>query len=126
MLLFVTFAAFSQTSLDHVLSELAAVRDFKETAISPDGARVAWVVGLDSKDGLPSRNSSIYMTELARRPRKARRVSAGAGKSCMERGLAWSPDNARLAFLSDCAKSGQLATLRHGRHRRRRRASSPA
>src|SRR6266567_8663099 len=37
VLLFVTSAAFSQTSLDHVLSELAAVRDFKEAAISPDG-----------------------------------------------------------------------------------------
>jgi dipeptidyl aminopeptidase/acylaminoacyl peptidase len=39
---------------------------------------------------------------------KARRVSAGSGKSCMEHGLAWSPDNVRLAFLSDCAKGGQL------------------
>src|ERR1051326_4082832 len=26
----------------------------------------------------------------------------------MERGLAWSPDSSRLAFLSDCAKGGQL------------------
>src|SRR5438105_125670 len=106
-LMFITLSAFSQTSLDRVMSELAAVRDFKETAISPDGARVAWAVGLDTKAGLPSRNSAVYMTEL-RGAAKARRVTAGPGKACMERGLAWSPDSARLAFLSDCAKDGQL------------------
>src|SRR5690349_17926866 len=92
-LLFLTSAAFSQTSLDRVLYELAAGRDFKEAASSPDGSRVAWVVALESKGGLPSRKSAVYMTER-RGAAKARRVSAGAGKACMERGLAWSPDNA--------------------------------
>ena len=105
-LLFLTVAGFGQTSVDQVLAELAAVRDFKETAISPDGTRVAWVVGLDGKDGLPSTNSAIYTAEL--RASKPRRVTAGNGGACMERGLAWSPDSARLAFLSDCARNGQL------------------
>ena len=58
-ILFFTVAAFAQSSLDRILAELAAVRDFKETAISPDGTRVAWVVGLAGKDGLPSRNSAV-------------------------------------------------------------------
>ena len=103
---FLTAAGFAQTSLDRVIAELSAVRDFKETAISPDGAHVAWVVGLAGKDGLPSRNSAVYATEV--RGGKPRRITAGKGAECMERGLAWSPDNSRLAFLSDCAKSGQL------------------
>jgi dipeptidyl aminopeptidase/acylaminoacyl peptidase len=107
LLLFIlASAAFAGTSLDHVLSELAAVRDFRETAISPDGAHVAWVVGLEGKDGLPSRNSAIYVAE-ARGSAKPRHVTAGRA-ACIEHGLAWSPDSSRLAFLSDCAKSGQL------------------
>jgi dipeptidyl aminopeptidase/acylaminoacyl peptidase len=106
-LLFFTFSLSAQTPLDRVLFELSAVRDFRETAISPDGARVAWVVALDGKDGMPSQNSAVWANEV-RGSSKPRRITAAAGKSCMERGLAWSPDNTRLAFLSDCAKTGQL------------------
>jgi dipeptidyl aminopeptidase/acylaminoacyl peptidase len=106
-LLLFTVTAFAHTPIDRVLAELAAVRDFKETAISPDGARVAWVMALDGKDGLPSRHSAIYTSDL-RGGARTRRISGAAGQSCMEQGLAWSPDNARLAFLSDCIKSGQL------------------
>jgi dipeptidyl aminopeptidase/acylaminoacyl peptidase len=103
---FLTAAAFAQPSLDHILAELAAVRDFKEAAISPDGRRVAWVVGLPGKDGLPSNNSAIYAADLP--AGKARRITAGKGSACMERGLAWSSDGSRLAFLSDCGRTGQL------------------
>jgi Tol biopolymer transport system component len=104
-ILFLTAAAFGQSSVDHILAELAAVRDFKEAAISPEGRRVAWVVGLAGKDSLPSRNSAIYAADLpAGTPR---RITAGKGAACMERGIAWSVDG-RLAFLSDCARSGQL------------------
>jgi dipeptidyl aminopeptidase/acylaminoacyl peptidase len=106
-LLLIALPAFAQIPIDRVLSELAAVRDFKETAISPDGTRVAWVLGLNGKDGLPSRTSAIYAADV-RSASKPRRVTAMAGKTCMERGLAWSRDSSRLAFLSDCAKSGQL------------------
>src|ERR1051325_7860634 len=98
-----TTATFAQTSLDRVVSELVAVRDFKETAISPDGVRVAWVVALNGKDGLPSRNSALYAAEV--RGGKPRRITAGKGTACMERAPVWSPDSSRLAFLSDCVKS---------------------
>src|SRR5262245_1728481 len=100
-LLLFACAALAQTPIDKVLAELAAVHDFKEAAISPDGARVAWVVGLDGKAGTSSRHSAVYASE-ARGASKFRRISAAADRSCMERGVAWSPDNARLAFLSDC------------------------
>src|SRR2546427_5605048 len=86
-----TLAAFAQTSLDHMLAELAAVRDFKEAAISPDGKHVAWVVGLTGKDGLPSRNSAVYAADVG--AGKPRRITAGKGSACMERGLSWSPDS---------------------------------
>ena len=104
-ILFLSAAAFGQSSVDHILAELAAVRDFKEAAISPDGARVAWVVGVAGKDGLPSRNSAIYTAGIP--AGGSRRITAGKGAACMERGIAWSADG-RLAFLSDCANSGQL------------------
>src|SRR5579863_900547 len=107
-MLLLSVAVLAGDSLDRVLTELTAVRDFRETAISPDGARVAWVGEVKNKDGMPSRNSEIYVA-AAQAGGKPRRITAGSGKgACMERGVSWSPDSSRIAFLSDCAKSGQL------------------
>ena len=47
----------------------ARVRPYRETAISPDGKRVAWVEGLDGEGGEPSPHSG----DLRRRPGERRR-----------------------------------------------------
>src|ERR1700722_2313348 len=75
------------------------VREFRQVAISPDAKHVAWVESLAGKNGALSPNFAIYVanTENAAAPR---RVSAGTGDAA-EHVVAWSPDSARLAFLSD-------------------------
>src|ERR1700731_3874605 len=39
-------------------------RGFRETIISPDGKRVAWVESLRGKDGGPSSHSAIFVANL--------------------------------------------------------------
>ncbi|PYV11562.1 MAG: S9 family peptidase [Acidobacteria bacterium] len=91
----------AETSVEQVLNSLAAVREFSQVAISPDGARIAWVESLRDKGG---GNSAIYIADLRNPSAALRRISAGAGA---ELDVAWSPDGRRLAFLSDAAKKGQ-------------------
>jgi dipeptidyl aminopeptidase/acylaminoacyl peptidase len=89
--------------LDRLLDELAAVRQFKEVAISPDGTRVAWV------ESRPPGDSAIFVLDWKSSSAKPRRITAGDGKKdYAEHSLAWSTDNARLAFLSDHSKKTQL------------------
>jgi dipeptidyl aminopeptidase/acylaminoacyl peptidase len=102
--LFLAGVLCAQTSVERVLAELAAVRDFREAAISPDGARVAWVEAPQAH-----RTASVYLQELRNPAAKPRRVTAGLrDQICDEHGIAWSPDSARLAFLSDCQSKDQL------------------
>src|SRR3989442_12115585 len=91
----------AETSVEQVLNSLAAVRGFTQVAISPDGARVAWVESLGEKVG---GNSAIYIADLRNPSAAPRRISAGAGAELY---VAWSPDGRRLTFLSDAAKKGQ-------------------
>jgi hypothetical protein len=51
--------------LDQVVNTLFAVHGFEQVAVSPDGAKVAWVETLFGKDGMPSGNSAIYVKNAA-------------------------------------------------------------
>ena len=85
------------------------VRNYRETAISPDGKRVAWVEGFDGAGEPSSGHSGIFVADLASGGGMPRRITAGDGKAgCAEHSIAWSPDGGRLAFLSDHDKAGQL------------------
>jgi len=97
--------------IDQLMDQLAAVRRFTEAAVSPDGARVAWIESLEDKAGSSRQVAAIYVAELGAMAATApaRRVTAGAGKEpAAEQEVAWSPDGRWLAFLSDREKAGQL------------------
>jgi dipeptidyl aminopeptidase/acylaminoacyl peptidase len=90
------------------MTELAHVRRFTETAISPDGEWVAWVETLPVAGDAPSAGTAIYVAPTGT-PRPARRIRAGGGDTPSDdHGIAWSPDSKSLAFLSDAARPGQL------------------
>jgi dipeptidyl aminopeptidase/acylaminoacyl peptidase len=74
------FAQPAKNADDAFLDRFNAVKQFEETAISPDGKRVAWIVADDG----------AYVDGA--------RVTAGKHE---ESGLAFSPDSKHLAFISD-------------------------
>ncbi len=101
--------------LGSVIDALYAAHTFEQTAISPDGKKLAWVETLVGKDGSPDGNTAIYLAGLQSNE-AATRVSAAVGGTPesikylhrAEGSLAWSPDSSKLAFLSDAVRPGQL------------------
>jgi dipeptidyl aminopeptidase/acylaminoacyl peptidase len=93
---------------EDVIKTLSTTHRFEQTAISPDGKKVAWVEDVITKRGVPSGDTVIYVSEVDRK-NPPKRISAGAeGALHAEGSVAWSPDGKKLAFLSDAAKAGQL------------------
>src|SRR5271157_4909463 len=90
-----------KTKIDEILGNLRSGRSFQQVAVSPDGARLAWV---ERAQG----GADIRVAPLSA-PQKSERVTAAARSEthCDEGQIAWRPDSRALAFFSDCAKEGQ-------------------
>ena len=89
-----------------ILDTLDKVRAFHETAISPDGKRVAWV-----QDSFGSADkTAIYVKELLLEVQH--QITLDAARPRDERGIAWSPDSSSLLFLSDAETPNQVQLYR--------------
>ncbi len=102
-----------RADLPTTMQRVANAANYVEAAISPDGRWVAWVRENATGGQAPSVGSSIFVAGRAH-PEDPRRVSAAsagpanANRALQEKALAWSPDSASLAFLSDAEVPGQL------------------
>jgi dipeptidyl aminopeptidase/acylaminoacyl peptidase len=90
----------ASVSLGQTPSGQRRVQSIGQVAVSPDGKRLAW---LDR--GL------ILVSPLDNLSHSQRITAASPDSSCTESDLAWSPDSAALAFLSDCADLGGQSDL---------------
>ena len=91
-------------SITAVLDTLDRVRAFHETAISPDGRRVAWVEDVSTGDA----TTAIFVRDTGTGTSAARRVTAATdGRAHIEEGVAWPPDSRTVAFLSDAQSPSQ-------------------
>jgi dipeptidyl aminopeptidase/acylaminoacyl peptidase len=81
--------------IEQLLTGLGKVRDIASVQLSPDGARLAWVV--DGNDP-----PSIYISAADGSGARLLDPSRDHAR-CGETDIAWAPDSRRLAYLSDCA-----------------------
>ena len=85
-------------SIGGVLDTLDRVRGFHQTAISPDGRRVAWVEDVS----VASEATAIFVRTIGAPAGDTHGITASNdGHGHKEDGVAWSPDNHTVAFLSD-------------------------
>jgi dipeptidyl aminopeptidase/acylaminoacyl peptidase len=93
----------SHDQVEQVLRSLNRGHYLGQVAVSPDGKRLAWIVG--GREGGEIRVAPIG--NLA----KSERVTAAAtpDRHCREGQLAWSPDSKALAFFSECASEDAQA-----------------
>jgi len=98
----------ASSPLDTVIDALFAAHAFEQTAISPDGKKLAWVETLTGKDGAPDGNTAIYLADREANASPKRITAASGAVPRAEGNVAWSPDSKQIAFLSDAVKPGQL------------------
>ena len=111
-----------------ILAALASaatpVHTFQQVAISPDGARVAWVAPAENAAGESIGGSAIYLADRNSPLAKPTRISAvgGSNTAATENQAAWSPDSKQLVFVSDVGTDAQaqlyLAQVSNGVARR--------
>ncbi len=91
--------------LDSALDSLSALHEFREVALSPDHAHVAWIETSPGKSDSDHASTSVSVCiKDLRDSSPAKRIGDPAPRV---QGLAWSPDG-RLAFLSDADSHGQM------------------
>ncbi len=90
----------AQARVQQVLDNFSKGRWIGQVAISPDGARLAWVEG--GRGG-----EHIQVAPWGQLDAEQTITAEGGGDGCDENSLAWAPDSHALAFLSDCGSDGQ-------------------
>ena len=108
LLLLLFCAAEINAQVDATLSKLYTVKNFKETALSPDAKYLAWAEALRAPNGTESENTALWLLDRSQPQPHPKRITAGGGTSaCAEHGWAWAPNSMQAAFLSNCQTGKQ-------------------
>jgi len=83
--------------VDEILSAIHRARSINRVALSPDGKRIAWLLGREIRVAPVDNLASGQRITAATAP----------DQRCSEGDFIWSPDSASLAFVSDCAQPGE-------------------
>ncbi len=102
LLLFCPALLAASGDLDQLIDTVFATHQFKEVSISADGAEVAWI----EQWPLTAEKYQSHIFIAATPSGEPRRVHVGSSEN--ERGLTWSPDGQKLAFLADDNNDGAL------------------
>ncbi len=90
-----SFLQGQESPVDSVFKQLERVRSISGVAISPDGAKVAWIAGTSEDKG-----NDVYLLDLKANAPTLIETGDGGGTHHAS-GISWSPDSAAIAFLSD-------------------------
>ena len=86
------------STIDAVLKQLEAVKNFSGVSISPDGRWLTWVQSAVDHSG----NSEIYLLERTNPAARPARITSGdPGSERHEHSVVWSPDSKRFTFMVD-------------------------
>ncbi len=103
-------AAAQPAPVTAVLDALSSVHPFGEVAISPNGKRVVYGNVVAGKRGGAEVEVSALWIAHASDGSGAARLTACPGSVCDEHSAAWSPDGARVAFVTtDATEQTQIA-----------------
>ena len=91
------------SAVDAWLDSLNALHEYREVALSPDHARVAWIETSPGKTASDPATFAVYVKELRDPSYNGKHIGDAAPRV---QGLTWSQDG-RLAFLSDADSHGQ-------------------
>jgi dipeptidyl aminopeptidase/acylaminoacyl peptidase len=101
-------SASARPTVDAVLAALDRTVRFKQVALSPDGARVAWIETVHDATSPGPDKPLIQVVERARPEAPPVRITASADATLHDESeLAWSPDGKQLAFLSEAGEEEQ-------------------
>src|SRR3974377_1597515 len=96
-------------SVVRALEALGAVHQLSAAATSPDGKRIIYGDLVTGKRGGADVDASALWMVNARDGSSATRVTACPGSVCDEHSVTWSPDSARIAFVTtDAAEQTQV------------------
>lgn len=94
-----------KTQITEIEHRLSSVRTIPAAVISPDGQHFAYVVARSSKDD----SDKVFLASVAQPAAPRRIIVSGARHDpCQASEPAWSSDSSQLAFLADCAATGQM------------------
>ena len=101
--LFVLYLFLAAVSASAATAPEPKVRNFTQTAISPDGMHVAWIGPAGVPAGSDATTDGLYVQDLEKPSTSPVRINTGDLAKAAIEGISWSSDGKMLTFLCEAA-----------------------